>query len=363
MPSAVVLLGSALALASDRAAATSPPDEAVVRWVAPTGCPDRAAMARAVVRYVGRPLADEAVRAEGEVSQTSDERFVLALRLSDGEGQAETRALEDADCAVLSDVAALMIAMAIDPEAAAKAIDERAEPRSAEVPAEAEPEAEVPAEAETPAEPQPQPQPEVAATPPVPRERPPEPRVCEPGPSRVRERAGALRAWCVGLAARVALQWGPLPRVGPGVGADAALLWPRVRIEAGGAFFFARPARVGAAASAGGDVRLGVGHGRGCARLGRGALEVPLCAGVEVGALRGIGVGIEHPRVDRLVWVGALADAGLAWAPVRRLALHARIGGVAPLVEHRFAVGGLGVVHAPAPVGLRAALAVELRLP
>ncbi|MCA9706129.1 MAG: hypothetical protein KDK70_09800, partial [Myxococcales bacterium] len=271
-----------------------------------------------------------------------------------------------------SDVAVLVIAVAIDPEAATRALEQEAtEPEPPMSEASEAPEApeaseapeapgtsetsEVPEELAVAAPPEPEPEPGASRAPPV---RP----SCRPAPSKG-VRGELVRPHCVALGAGPALQWGPLPRVGVGVSGEVSLLWPRVRLSAGGAFFFARPARVDAAGTLGGDVRLGLGHLRGCGRLGRGSLEVPLCAGLELGALRGQGVGIDVPREDRLPWVAVGADAGLAWSPVRRFALLARVGAAVPLLRQSFEINGLGVVHEPSIVGLRAALFAELRMP
>lgn len=351
-----------------------PPQEALVgrgpaiRWSAPSECPDEARVADAVARYVGRPLLeDEAVQARATVRRTREGRFAVDLWLVGPGGAAEPRTFEDAACAVLAEGAALVIAAAIDPRATARiglppeppegppggvvsGSGSTAAPGSAWV-------AVAQARRVEPLRSPPQP----PATTAAPHDPATPPRSCRAGPRRPGD--GPRGQPCVGLAARVALQWGPLPRAGPGVGGDASLSWPRLRLEAGGTFLTARPARVDAAGAVGGDVRLGVGHARGCARLAAGVLEVPLCGGLEAGALRGIGVGIVNPRSARLGWLGALADAGVSWAPGRRIALRAQAGVVMPLVAHRFAIGGVGVVHEPAPVGLRAALAAEVWLP
>ncbi|MCA9650748.1 MAG: hypothetical protein H6712_31095 [Myxococcales bacterium] len=343
---------------------TPAPAEPVLRWTGPPECPGEAWMLDAVSRYVGRPLDDEVVRATGRIEREDDGRLRLELRLRGAEGGEELRELRDVDCGVLSDAAALMIAVAIDPEAAIEHVGEapvgeevpQPQPEPVAVPVdEAEPVAQPPASRAPEASPRPEPT-TLTST-------PDEPRSCGPGPRRRRGDAAPRGPACLGLGARLALQWGPLPRLGPGMGGDASLLWPRLRLSAGGTFFFAQPARVDPQGRVGGDVRLGVAHLRACGRLGRGTLELSLCGGGEAGALRGIGVGIEHPLRARLPWVAVLGDGSVAWSPMRRLALRAELGAVVPLLHHRFEIAGLGTVHEPAPAGVRGALAIELRLP
>ncbi len=345
--------------------------EPAVRWTAPAACPDEAAMVESVESYVGRALGPEPIAARGEVTR-DNEGFSLELRIVGAQGESETRTFADADCRVLFDAAALMIAVAIDPETALAVVDPPS-PSSPEDGSQGDPRSVEPEDVPPqPSEPQPA-EPEASEPGPTepessepglrePAEAPPgaPPPSCKPGPA---EKGATARPHCIAVAARGSMQWGPLPRLGFGVGADAALLWSRMRLELGGTFFAARPARLPAQPELGGDIRLAVGHARGCARLGIGAFEFPLCGGVEAGALRGIGVGIDQPRRDRVLWLAALADGGAAWSPVRRFALRTRVGAVVPLVRQRFAVGGLGPIHTPAPVGVRVALTAELRLP
>ncbi|MEM7152856.1 MAG: hypothetical protein AAF799_08435 [Myxococcota bacterium] len=332
-----------------------------LRWDAPPQCPDERAVTEAVSRYVGRPLASETVTATGRVDTTAD-GYALELRLTGSGEHTETRAVQDADCALLADVAALMVAIAIDPKATTLAIEMPDPPLQSPDPAPIEPRDEAPVEPQP--EPEPQPDPAAAPEPPAAEDEPPRAlRSCRPGPSGLRHSPRDLRPSCGALGLRVALQAGALPQVGPGIGLDASLLWPRVSIVLGASFFFDQPARLEQATALGGDIRSGFGHVRACGRLGWNTLEFPLCGGVEVGALRGVGVGIDTPRDDRLGWFAAVADAGLAWSPTRRFALGTRVGPVVPLVRPSFEIAGLGAVFEPAPVGLRAALTAEVRFP
>ncbi|MCH9681927.1 MAG: hypothetical protein K0V04_10875 [Deltaproteobacteria bacterium] len=357
-------LGLVLALVVGQGPGPSPaPDSAppTVEWVAPAGCPSQAELTTAVERQVGRPLEREQVRAKGRVEATAS-GFVLDLEMMGAHGQTETRRLEDADCGVLSGVAALMIAVAIDPTAALEQppVLVVAEPEPEPEPTEPEPPQPEPEPTKPePAQPEPAPEPESTDVRPATSA----PRSCAPGRPRWRDDKGSFAPLCVGMQARFGIQWGPLPRLGIGVGGDVSLLWPRLRLAAGGTFFPARPARLDDQPSLGGDVRLAVGHVRGCARLGRGPWELPLCAGAEAGVLHGQGVGIDEPRRDRLPWLAAVGDVGLSWSPVRRFALRTQLGAVVPIIRHSFGVGGLGTVHEPAAAGLRAAVAAELRLP
>lgn len=369
----------------------------VVRWDAPGSCPSQTEVSDAVSRYVGRPLGAESVRAVGQVTE-GDGVFRLELRLEDDGGGVDQRTLEHSDCTVITDVAALMVAVAIDPEAATAAALAAGEGTSGlagteisggsggsrtgdedgaaqgESPPERSDETEASAEGaagedsagadgeegdggpETGRD-------RGAAGAETGRRRDRELRSCRPGPSALRGSPRRFGPACVSLRGRLSLQLGPLPRFGPGGGIDVSLLWPRLVLELGATHYFEQPARLDSDDTLGGDVRLTVGHARACARLRGGPFEFPLCGGVEAGVMRGVGVGVDVSQSDRLPWAAGLVDAGAVVAPIRRLALLARVGAVVPFASYRFRVDGLETVHRPAPVGLRIGLGVAVRLP
>ena len=141
------------------------------------------------------------------------------------------------------------------------------------------------------------------------------------------------------------------------------MLWPRVRLEASVFHWFQQPARMTDDEALGGDLRLTTGALAMCGRLGVRRVEFDLCGGAEAGSLYGIGVGVDDPREDRLIWAAALAHARAGWSPVRRFALSALVGTAIPLTTYRFAVAGLGTIHEPAPAALRVGLNAEFRFP
>jgi len=330
-----------------------------VSWEAPEGCPSEPEFVASVERYVGQKPTENVLESSGRVTQTETGGFVLQLQMSAGASRVQTRQLEDRDCAVLADAAALMIAAGLHPQEATLPM--------------------------IPSQPLPDPAP---AANPKPGQR--EDRSSDEDDDDDDESQDAdpfrtsgkrtpprcdpleLERWrgepfrvspCVAVSAQAGVQVGPLPRIGPGVGGALALLWRRFQLELGGMYWLTQPARFDDAPSSGGDLRLSVGNVRGCARLGWRRFEFPLCAGIEAGSLYGEGVGIDNGRADRLTWVAGLLDVRLGGAPVRRLGLFVVVGAVVPFGPYRFAVDGLGTPYQAAPVGLRATLGVELRLP
>jgi hypothetical protein len=314
-------------------------------WSAPPQCPDAAYVRELTEYYTARPLAKTGAvlrSADGSIVATSEHEYRLLLRMEVPEGTPVERTLRDESCEVLAETAALMIAATIDPSATVRPPPIR-EVRT------------------PPPEPEPPAKPEPAKPPPIvtPTATTPTPGRCDSSRSGPRRRPADLRP-CVGLDAHVGVQLGILPGIaGPGVGGDVSLSWTRLRVEIGARHWFRRPARDD---GRGGDLQLSHGTLGACARLGRGKLEVPLCAGAELGAMYGRGVGVDTPRSERVLWAAAWAGPRIAWRASRRLALGAAVDLVVPLARYRFEIDGLGVAHRVSPVGGRISVGLGVRL-
>ena len=143
-----------------------------------------------------------------------------------------------------------------------------------------------------------------------------------------------------------------------------ALIGRRWRVEALGLWLAPRTTRPDPALPLEARVGLLAAGLRGCGVPGRGVIEVPLCGGVEAGALRGAGSGaaLAEPGTDALPWLAVTAGPGLVWSPVPRVGLGLALEVVVPLLPRRFAVAGFGDVYSPAaPVAGRALASLELR--
>lgn len=329
-------------------AATPPPESEATAysWSAPSECPDAAFVREEIEYYAARPLDTTGAvlrSADGAIVDAPEGGYRLRLRMEVPQGTSVERTLHDESCEVLAETAALMIAATIDPSAASRP------PPTREVKPEPAPEP----------EPAPPPQPP-PSPPPAAKKTTPPPRRCEVGRSRLRERPADLRP-CVELDASAGVQLGILPKVaGPGVDIDVALQWSRLRFELGASHWFRRPARV--EGDRGGELQLSVGSLGACARLGRARIEAPLCAGGELGAMYGRGVGVDAPRSERVLWAAAWAGPRIAFVPVRRLVIGASVDLVVPLARYRFEIDGVGVVHRVGPVGGRIRLGFGVRL-
>lgn len=311
-----------LALASLLGAAQvpEPPAPAAVQWTAPQECPDAAFVRTKISRRLGRPLADGEATLVAHVVRADARGYVLHLQLSAG-ARSETRDIADPSCDSLAELAALRMVAAIEQQTLV------AEPPPAEAPpAEELPTEEVPAEVSPP--PIPAPAPEIPSTsalvpapagPPVPEAVP---------QSRPKRTGGFVRLYGGG-------ELGAVPAPTGAVGLAGGLLGPRWRAELRGTFVAPRTA-----VRALGELQAGLfaGSMHGCGRLGRGALEVPLCVGLELGAMRGDPRAPAGPPVSA-VWLAAALGPGLVWHAGRRWGLGVGFELALALVRPRFELG------------------------
>lgn len=323
----------------------------VLEWEAPAGCPERAQ----VQGWLDRALADSAadpagMRARAMVRAADDgSGLVLELVLERPGAPVGRRTMQAGDCHELAKAAVLIVALAEDPEAE---VDEPIEPTVPEQPEPPEPVEPEPPEPSEPTVPE-QPEPALAESP-TPTDTAPEP---APSP----ERRPQIEA---GLRAQAAAGISVLPSTTAVVSLVGALWGPHWRAELGASYWTpvtSRPDGI-----SGGRIEQWTLDARGCGLLRPGPLELPLCAGLDVGAVHGRGRGVTEPRRVASLRLAAAAGPALLWRPTR---LHRRLGLwlgadlLVALVRARFratpAAPGL-VYHTP-PVGARVGAGIELR--
>lgn len=344
-------LGLWLAALEPRDEPEAPPVAIELRWAAPEECPDREAFLEALKAIAGRRLVSAsgaALVVDGRI-EALGRGYALTLRLRGPQGE-ELRTLEAPACEDLASAGSLVVVTRLLGDVPLPPEDQPRTPEETEGPSETA----VPLPPSEPDEPQPslagdELAPTTEAGPPV-----------EPRPAG-RPR---LQATVVGLAG-VAVGLGP--RAAGLVRGGVGLRWGSVRVEA-----FAMHVL---ATRTGGDdvpgVRMSLtGAGvLGCWAPAWGRLELPLCGGVELGAAVGQGVGplVATRGEVRQLWVGLPLEAGVAWAPIPRLALRALVGGDIGLWRPGFHVdvgeSERAAIARPWPVGLHALGGLELRLP
>lgn len=356
------------AVATRPAAAQAPspePGPIVLRWTAPEGCPDRAALAARVEHLLGGPPAatDRRLDAEGTVAAIP-RGFRVELEVASG-GASSTRVLQGVSCESLADASALVIALAFDPDAVTAQEIKRAEAAAGAAP----PPGVAPAPDAEHAEGNGAPHDHAAMPPvataaliripvpmPVPPPLPPPP----PRPS----------PFSFGAFASFAGDAGALPSVAPGVRAGLSLGIGAFRIEPS---FEAWPSSRSALAGrpgAGAELRLLAFSLDACRRVlpwdeGDAGAAAFACVGFEIGELRGEGFGVTSPSSGGALWSApkAALRVELSIAPWAAITLDA--GVAVPLDRKRFVLdlsAGRELVHEPSSVSGRAGLGLAFRL-
>lgn len=308
-----------------------------VQWQAPVGCPTAAVVEDRVHALLGRVPSEAELHAVGVVSGGPPWRLELETTLG---GQMQRRTLEAEDCRAVAEAAAVILAVSVDPLAAA-------------------PRAEVP-------------QPDVAA--PVP------PALVEPArPSTDTEAARGRDAPLLApLRPRPSLRLrvggggevGAVPGGTGGVRLGLALAGARAFVQVEGSYWIDRFAVLRAAPRSGAWVGLGTVSVQGGVRLGGVRVSVPLALGLEAGGLRTRAEGLARGRDVALPWVAGVVGVGLEWSASRRVALWGAVEGVLPLVRTQVRVGRSDpnageediVLHEPAVVGARALLGISITI-
>lgn len=353
-------------------------------WSAPAGCPSQDDVLAETRRLLGgRIAAGTAVTARADVALagTSDYR----LRIAIGPGTTErAREVHAPTCAELGDAAALLLALAIDPIAVASA------PPGASLRADRD---------APPPPPAPAPLPELLPAPlffPVPTPgsagpdgtllntltgptalapRIPVPRFFAPvfSPAASRPPPSPARPPAVRAHVQLAGEAGTFRDLSPMLRAGFSVAPEPLRVEATLVLAWAGKIAAPGTPEKGGELWLGAGALSACyeARLDRdgprpkdgpGAAFLAACAGVEAGAITATSYGVTAPATGRSPWVAPTAGGLFRWVFARRVALRADLLLGVPLLQPRFRIEGIGVVHEPAEVVGRAGLGVEVDL-
>jgi hypothetical protein len=359
-----------------------------LEWQAPAACPDGAAVRARVVDLVGADAADQAMLTARVAVRSQAAGWAMTLVLV-REGGEDRRTLADRDCSALAEAAALVIAVAIDPQAVAGGpVPEDSLTGDGEGPQDGSLVPLPPGGAASGVDAPDRTSGTVAglgdsAQGDVPKDMLEDRPVLddsaqEPAPrDGTTDRAAAADRPATGPGARK-LQVGL--RLGAGLGFTALLpglhaaldlglglegrLW---RVELAG--LFVPPVR-GVAASdpgIGGVFRLGAGELRGCAMPGPRTVPLvfPLCVGLQVGAMHGSGQGsgLQEKQTARALWVATRIGPALRWRPRDgRVGLWLGLDAIVALTRPEFVTAGGVRVHEAAPVGGQASVGLEIRL-
>lgn len=347
-----------IGLTTTLAGATPPATAVELVWEAPAECPGGDYVRGRLVRLLGEDTTHESVRAEGTISSGPDGTYVLRLSLTTPTGIDE-REIAAAQCELLGDVAAIVIALAIDPLAADRAAREAFDASEAsssprllgdvpEPPRGSATRSVVGPTSTTPA----------LDDPTIGSDRSP-----ASEQKRAAERRRRSRVPRAGVRVLAGGVYGIVPELGAAIAPGIALLWRRVRFDLGATHIFARTKEY-ADSSVGGRFRATSGSVRGCYVAGPERWEVPLCLGAELGGIRGRGTGVQDPATTWRPWAALLLGGGVAWVPHRNVALVAMVEGHVRLVRKTtFRARELEVLHELAAGGIRLLGGVEARFP
>jgi hypothetical protein len=273
-------------------------------WHAPPECPQQTEFALRVERLLGQTL--DARRAQnleisGDVQASAELGYVVHLRVHT-DGGMQARELSHRDCAELTEAAALVTALAIDPELVVPDDAKQAEPPS-EPAAASEPVAAPPAA--TPA-------PKPAAPPPPASLGAADTRASDRLP-RAPERPFRIDVAVLGLVGNSVL-----PDIGGGVGARARLGRGRFGLAVAGEYWLTRSRALdGSSVQNVPGIELGA-WGVGAEACGAplvGRLTMSVCAGPLLGDAYGSGNALlTNPRTSHQRWSALMAEANVVVA-------------------------------------------------
>jgi len=307
-------------------------------WEGPGACNERDQLSFQIEQALGAPLAKVADLQFAVRIERAEAPLVARLRVTRAGAEApKERVLTGPNCDKLVDTLTVAVALALG----AHDLTEESSAREP-LPAPPEPPAAREATAEAAA---PESEPESA-------------------PESAPERGGA--GFGAGALALLVSDIGSLPEPALGARVGVELGWRALRLQLTGTMFFDQHVELAAASArpAGADVNLAVGAALACTdALGVPAsrLEVPLCAGVELGRLAGVGRGVLDAREEAVPWVAPLLEAGLFWGiPSTLLRFGALFSAVVPLNRDEFVLRGLGSVHRPSSFAARGSLGLDV---
>jgi hypothetical protein len=135
-------------------------------------------------------------------------------------------------------------------------------------------------------------------------------------------------------------------------------------VQLGAAMFLPQRAEWAAGSNVGADLGLTVGIARACTPAlssASRAFTVPVCGGIELGRMDGVGYGVLAARSREILWIAPRAEVGLAWAlPDTRLRLETNLGAVLPLNRDEFIFDGMGTIHRPSRIAGRLGASLNL---
>lgn len=140
-----------------------------------------------------------------------------------------------------------------------------------------------------------------------------------------------------------------------------------LRFEASGLVAWGGDIAVASAPEKGAEFWLAAGALSACYEArpdgGRRPIAVAACGGLEAGAILGTSHGVSSPASGASPWVAPVLGGLFRWPFARPVALRLDLQLAIPLVHPAFRIEGLGVVHTPGELAVRASAGIEVDLP
>jgi hypothetical protein len=353
----VAVIGSVVRGPDPAPTGTALPPGVVVEWTGVEGCPAREAVQEQIVDRLARIEGDTQAAIVIALVAREGGGYVLDLRVRTPTATAE-RTLWADDCELLGRATAVIVGIAVDPGTTREhllgaellppdvggsvppppGVPEAAEPEPtplSEPGAEPEPEAEPAPTRQDAARPSPGPEPTARRRSKIPLD-------------------GAIGGSAGG-------QLGVLPGFTPTVGGAVALVGQTWRAEAHFGHWFQTRRSFPAEPSVGARFSMWSGGVRGCGVLRPRPIEVPVCAGVDLGEMRADGFGADINREVRSLWSAAVLAPGVIWMARPFFGLALGVEGLVNLTRPGFAGEDRPLLHRPAAVGFRVRAGLEFR--
>ena len=330
-------------------------------WRAPEPCPGDEDVLTEVDRLLGgRPDEGSKNMNVHAAARPVPDGWQLDMTFSGDAGEGE-RSLKGATCPEVANAAALIIALAFDPDAVAEtqrkeALSDAGAGSNADAGsgADAAPadggEAILPLPPVLPAPPIAPPPTPPPAMPPFPPRRPLPPAAADPPPADE-------VLWS--LAVHTGFDVGALPDPAFTIGASVGVRWHpivgRVRFN----FMLSVEDTLAERPTAGGDFDLFMVAPTFCVSPWRSAtaegggvrlLALDGCVGVELGQMTGNGFGVQNPDRGTALWVAPIPTAAVVVRPLRFVELRALAGLAIPVFRPDFVLNQVGIVHAASVV-------------
>jgi hypothetical protein len=308
-----------------------------LEWQAPDGCPTGPSVTRAVEKLITEPPG-RVLEASATITKLG-ERWAAEIRTPRGE-----RRLDGESCRAVAEAVAMVLALAIDPNAS---------PNAAAFAAFDEPDSPAP-ESPPSAERAPAPRAPAAASssPSRPSDRAASP--TETSRERDDDAPGVIAAlFAVG-------ELGMLPQptlgaaLGVGVGAGA---WSA---EVGPMLLIPRSGSLENDTSRGGEIGYIGGYAAGCLAPFR-SRRFDVCGAFEVGRIAGTGFGVTDPLPGEALWLAPALFGAMRVPVAGSFGGEGRLVLAAPLHRPTFELDALGAVHRPAPFSVRGELGFSWR--